>query len=378
MDVNFDKEIDAILRNSRRDGPVLVGDAAATRHLDADEVAAFAENALPEKTRSLYMTHLADCDRCRKILSGVVVTSMEAAPAAAPTSVITIAERDLPWYRKLFVFPNLAYVMGSFVLIFGGFLAFSVIQSSRMGESTMVSQTTESTATQDRPNFQAPLEFSGAANATANVPMPDANSNSNVSGGRLNSAPPGPSGPRAGESNFALDGIEADSRVQPPPATATRPDLKDVTGVADLAAKEKSEDKGAAGATPLQESAKNDAMLKQQNYSNAPNTQTGPMGNNENRYNRQLENNDRRRAAAAKRSGTRDEEETAGQKLVSGKTFERKQGVWYDTAYQGRPTINVRRSSEEFKKLDAGLRSIANSFSGTVVIVWGAKAYRIQ
>src|SRR5688572_16878672 len=295
MDVNFDKEIDAMLRNTRRERAVV----PASRHLDADEVAAFAENAVPEKTRGLYMTHLADCDRCRKILSGAMVTSMEAAPAAAPTSVITIAERDLPWYRKVFVFPNLAYVMGSLVLIFGGFLTFSLIQSSRTGESTIVSQTTESAATEDGPNFQAPPEFSGAANATANVPMPNANSNSNVSDVRLNSVAPGPSGPRAGESNFALDGIEADSRIQPPPATATRPDLKDVTGAADLAAKEKSEDKAAAGAAPVQESAKNDAMLKGQNYSNMP-TQSGPMRNNENLYNRQLENNDRRRAAAAK------------------------------------------------------------------------------
>ena len=32
----------------------------------------------------------------------------------------------------------------------------------------------------------------------------------------------------------------------------------------------------------------------------------------------------------------------------------------------------------EFNKLDAGLKSIANALSGTTVIVWGAKAYRIQ
>ena len=63
---------------------------------------------------------------------------------------------------------------------------------------------------------------------------------------------------------------------------------------------------------------------------------------------------------------------------MSGKTFERKQGVWYDTTYQGRPTINVQRGTAEYNRLDGGLRSIANSLGGTVVIVWGAKAYRIQ
>jgi hypothetical protein len=103
--------------------------------------------------------------------------------------------------------------------------------------------------------------------------------------------------------------------------------------------------------------------------------QSGPMRNSENQYNRQLENLDRR--AAAKRSA-RDEEASSGRRVVSGKTFERKEGVWYDTTYQGRPTINVRRGTDEYNRLDGGLRSIANSLGGTVVVVWGAKAYRIQ
>jgi hypothetical protein len=109
------------------------------------------------------------------------------------------------------------------------------------------------------------------------------------------------------------------------------------------------------------------------------NAQSGPMRANESQYNRQLEKMDARRVAAAKKIATHDEEESAsGKRSVGGKTFERKQGVWYDVAYQGRPTINVRRGSEEFNKLDAGLKSIANSLSGTAVIVWGAKAYRVQ
>jgi hypothetical protein len=45
----------------------------------------------------------------------------------------------------------------------------------------------------------------------------------------------------------------------------------------------------------------------------------------------------------------------------------------------GQKTTNVSRGSDEYKKLDAGLRSIADSFSGeTVIIVWQGKAYRIR
>src|SRR5688572_31060232 len=138
MELDFDKEIDAILRKAHRDGPVLVGDFANTHHLDADEISAFAENAMPENSRALYSAHLADCDRCRKILSNLLVMNAEAAPAAASPSVGTNAvSTGQPWYRQLFLFPNLAYVMGSLVLIFGGFFAFSVIQNSRMGSEPM-------------------------------------------------------------------------------------------------------------------------------------------------------------------------------------------------------------------------------------------------
>ena len=68
----------------------------------------------------------------------------------------------------------------------------------------------------------------------------------------------------------------------------------------------------------------------------------------------------------------------ANKKEVSGKSFEFRQGAWYDTTYRGQETINVRRNSDEYRKLDRGLRGIADSFIGTVVTLWNGKAYRIQ
>ena len=115
-------------------------------------------------------------------------------------------------------------------------------------------------------------------------------------------------------------------------------------------------------------------MLKQQAGNNV---QSGPMSRNDRQYNNQLEKMD---ARAKKRAQAAEEESNAsvGRKVVSGRTFELKDRVWYDTGYQGHPTINVRRGTAEFNRLDAGLRSIANSLSGTIVVVWGSKAYRIQ
>lgn len=386
MEVDFDKEIDTLLRKAQRDAPVLVGDFASSRHLDADEISAFAENAMPEYSRALYTAHLADCDRCRKILSNLLMMNAEAAPAAASPGVITIAERSLPWYRKLFLFPNLAYVMGSLVLVFGGFLAFTIVRSSMTGDSATVSQIAETESTKGGPNFQTEPAFSGDATTAANVA---ANSNSsmsamsNRSSGEL-SGEKGPNGGGGGgrtdTNSFALDGAAADAAAPaaaapPPPMTVTsQPAMpKDARERDDL--KAKTEDKLAEVSTQeADKSSSNLSLMKKDNLPGVP-AQSGPMRNSENQYNRQLENLDRR--AAAKRSA-RDEEESSGRRVVSGKTFERKQGVWYDTTYQGRPTINVRRGSDEYNRLDVGLRSIANSLGGTVVVVWGAKAYRIQ
>lgn len=66
------------------------------------------------------------------------------------------------------------------------------------------------------------------------------------------------------------------------------------------------------------------------------------------------------------------------EKRVGGKNFRNRDGVWYDLAYRGQATTNVRRRTDEYRKLDSGLRSIAESLSGTVVVMWKDKAYKIQ
>jgi len=63
---------------------------------------------------------------------------------------------------------------------------------------------------------------------------------------------------------------------------------------------------------------------------------------------------------------------------VSGKTFKRTNNAWYDSAYKGQPTINITRGTKEYKKLDSGLRGIAENLGGTVIVVWKERAYRIR
>ncbi|HEX6278952.1 MAG TPA: hypothetical protein VFZ49_02950, partial [Pyrinomonadaceae bacterium] len=146
MELEFDKEIDSLLR--RADRGLAVGKNGGDGlgpHLDADEISAFAENLVPERIRPLYMSHLADCDRCRGILSGLIALNAEAEPAEqsiiAPALVPTASSE--PWYRR-FLLSNLAYVMGGLVLIFGGLIAISLLRSSQMEQAATVSQAVES------------------------------------------------------------------------------------------------------------------------------------------------------------------------------------------------------------------------------------------
>ena len=164
MEIEFDKEMDAILRKARG------GEVAASfdSHIDADEIAAFAENVLSDLTRQRYTAHLADCTRCRKILSNVIALNSEAELETASSAVLPeIVEAKTPWYRKLFVFPQLAYTMGALVVLFSGFFGYIVLKNVSSGNSE-VSYSTDKQAQMEKSAPQsAPTAFSNSNAATA-------------------------------------------------------------------------------------------------------------------------------------------------------------------------------------------------------------------
>ena len=108
MELNFDKEIDAILRKARESEFAFLADnpQSAIRnsqlHLDADEISAFAENTLPETAKQFYMAHLADCDACRKKLSSLILLNAESELENVHAEEIIPISSAIPWYRKLF------------------------------------------------------------------------------------------------------------------------------------------------------------------------------------------------------------------------------------------------------------------------------------
>lgn len=388
MELEFDKEMDAILRRTGRG--VLVGDSppAKPKHVDADEIAAFVENALPAKTRMLYMEHFADCDRCRKILASTMLMAGEAVtPAASAVAEHNkeIAIAAVPWYQKLFQTPNLALAMGALVLVFGGFLGFTVLQN-RQAENASVAQVNDG----ERQTGGPSLNETAAANTAANV----APSQTNAANSNAASAIPVPG---------AVSASPAEPSTAKPAVPAERPDLYVSGGVpssaetsgGEVALKEEERQPMAKGAPPPPKPGVVADGLDVGRTEKKADASPKDYSDDRDLARRKQTENSRSRdlpAAPAKsgpaRSGplNTQQNQIATQNIIEmpvtrsagGKTFSNRDGAWYDSAYKNQATMNFRRGTDEYKKLDSGLRNIAETIGGTVVMVWKGKAYRIQ
>ena len=90
----------------------------------------------------------------------------------------------------------------------------------------------------------------------------------------------------------------------------------------------------------------------------------------------------RRERAAEERQKDEARDDDAETRTVAGHRFKRRGSVWTDVLYDSnRSTVNVSRGSEQYRVLvgdEPGLRTIADQLSGTVIVVWKNRAYRIR
>ena len=378
MELEFDKEIDAILRKAR----IAIGAGVAAldaAHLDADTIAAFAENALPDKAKLLYVEHFADCDRCRKLLSHTIRMNTEAVTSdqgAASSFSAPSAETTTPWYQRIFRTPNLALTMGALVLAFSGFLGYLVLQEGT--RNAEVSQVTEPQTTHGGPYYggedgtaNSIASANSATSTTANAPasnaaaaMPASPANA-ASNSLAKETAPGDTATGADNKGFVLDGIMTDStktasdKPQPAPAAEPKPAEERDERKAETEKLKDNADTALAGRRQDMDDARSRDAAPAAKKSGGPLRSSGPVQNQSNQVN----------------SNVFDMTVT---RLVGGKRFENRNGAWYDSAYRGQGTTNVRRGTDAYKKLDGGLRNIADTLGGTVVVVWKEKAYRIQ
>jgi hypothetical protein len=380
MELEFDKEIDAILRKAGKGATAFAG-APAGMHLDPDELAAFAENALPGPSRANYVAHLADCDACRTTLSGLIMVNQEAASAAAfAPNAASALTATVPWYRRLFAMPNLAYTMGALVLVFSGLIGFLVFQSQLAGRKAEVSMAANSqpetkALSADEP---APQPFdSAAANTSANSNATTSSIESVARSGVEVGSTNAPTTTAAEERPAAKTdvivtateptptGYTAGAPIQPPPKDAPA-----VTTERDEKVEAKKQKENVVVTDELARNRADDAQRASRELSpsakSADKLLAGP---------RQMNNQTQSQANNVQMDGAN---VASSLRKIGGKTFEFRDGVWYDTTYTGQSKKEYKRGTEKYLKLDPSLRSIADSVGGTVVIIWEGKAYKIR
>lgn len=367
MGSEFDKVIDALMRSSPLNGGT--ADRVSGDHLDADEIAAFAENLVPATARQNYILHFSDCGRCRSILSDVIALNADAVNASAPATsaapaAVSAVNTVTPWYKRLFSMPNLAYGMGGLILVFSGLIGYTVINN--MSEnSSMVSQTSE----RSMPAYQtantnaaSTASASNAANAASNSSLEEqlmsANAAANAPARREYGFEPTQTPDAATYTQRLKENSDraaaSNTMPPPPPAPPVTAPMIEAMPMKDGEAKSANELEQADTATQQAPSA---------------NRQLPMLGRNNPAAKRKSEEAPRV-LSAAPGGGTK--------RSVGGKSFEQRNGVWYDSAYDGRSTTNVRRGTQEYRNLDSGLRSIADNIRGSLVVVWKEKAYRID
>jgi hypothetical protein len=370
MEFEFDKEIDAILRKARH-GEVVT---SAGSHLDADEISAFAENAVSNAARQRFTSHLADCTRCRKILSNVIVFNSEAETEAASSAVpVETAETKTPWFRKLFVFPQLAYAMGGLVLLFSGFFGYLILRNLPGAGSSEVSYSTNKAAITEKPAPQAASNSNAATNSS--VPATNSSVQTNTTSTANSASLPSSNTmtaatPAADKKAIAPELNSPAESVRPAIVPQSTPPLQDaVTGNAQSEELAKTSPAAPTAGAAAQNRAKEERQKNETKDAARPDdTETVTA-----------ERDDSKLKSMSMPKAAKKPTPNAGEtRSVGGKTFNNVGGIWFDSALGRQKQKTVRRGTSEYQKLDAGLRSIADSLGGTVVILWNGKAYRIQ
>ena len=378
----FDKEIDVLLRQVAQGETAFENSKfkiqnSKSLHLDADEISLFAENALPKKLHENAVAHFADCDRCRKILSDLISQNPAGEVVSAKQAEVFVSV--IPWYRKLFAFPNLAYTLGVLVLVFSGLVAFTVLQSVDNSKNSEVSQVSERPLggqgmSSDGDSVTVEKQSSGAmmSNSMSNASSMSNSAAASSSNSMMSNASP-KSATRTSNTSSASNtsvanksGVSANESLKDEPRSDDEIIQRAVTElplngrmVKNLPERKQEQDKKADN---------NDAATTDAAKSPAPQTKPEQLAVTGNRMT----------ADAPSAKARKESRENAQTTNAGGKTFQRQNNIWIDSAYKGQPTTDITRGTKEYKKLDSGLRGIAENLGGAVIIVWKDKAYRIQ
>lgn len=366
-------EMDLLLRRLGRRADAGVPEAD---HLDADELSAYAENALPVAARARYTAHLVECSRCRELV--VQLSSAVGVVAATDTANVSRPSAWRTFLASLFTPMVLRYAAPALVLIVVAVIGFMVQRSNQ--QAKFVTQVTN--------NDQRPT---AVPEATPTSTFYDS----------LNKAEASPEGL-----------VDRQTKNQQPVQAAPPPNAAPVVSSVEAeASKDKAEQlkpeqqtaaaneapppaKTEPSATPEESQKPADAEwrkkeMREQPTTATPTAQRGVRADEE--KDRKTQGFTRPPKAADRVSGIasagsvadlKRDELSANTRSVAGRRFQKKGGVWIDTAYDSsKDAVTLTRGSEQYRALVAdepAIKTIADELDGEIIVVWKGHTYRIR
>ena len=388
-------EMDLLLRNlgrtPRADFDV---DGQDDEHLDADELNAYAEKALPSGAQARYTKHIADCARCRKIAAqlgvaaGVITEKTINAPLLAPTGFKAFLASFLSPMVLRYSVPALALVLVAAV----GLVVFQR-SDQRFAYKSGAQSTAEPAVAQNKTqqatsNDRQSVNHLDAVNASTPITKADdkkpeipkeqkteADDSRQVKDAKNDQPITATDSVAAAAPGSAASGNAAEPPPAPKRAVAQEPQAgrsapvvvepSETVSVAKSNEKEKQGEKekkssqptALAGAISGPNKVKSEVTRTRGRGDSAPRDEESPK---------------------LRESDDKDASET---RSAGGRRFRKDGSVWVDVAYNGEATTNLSRGSEQYRALVAdepGIKTIADQLDGDVIIVWKGRAYKIK
>jgi len=380
------------------------GRAHKSSHLDADEMSAFAEGVLPPAARAQYVSHLADCDQCRKQVSSLAIAA-GAVTRVEQTAADKIERRKL-WQilAAFFAVPVLRYAaFGAMLLIVAG-VAFIALRP-RTGPRELVADSKQQepvTAVKPPADRNGSLNPEVATTRSASASQSPATSDQNPKRDEARDAE-STAPPLQPMKETALPADKPEKKAEestvaqkpgyaPAPPGETQGLARPQSGTGGVVTMSDSR-KEAANKVPAadrerdmaKDSGRSDdasrttsqpaiAMRRVQDEK-----QKGPSRNMDNvQANAQSANEVRAEPPKTSR-GVTSTEDSPQTRSVGGHKFRRQGNSWIDQKFKSSMTLrSISRGSDEFAALDSGVRSIAQQIGGEVIVVSKGKAYLIK
>ena len=369
-------QMDLLLRRLGRRDDATVPDAD---HLDADELNAYTENALPAAARARYTAHLAECSRCRELVvqlsaSAGVVVAAESAKVAEPSG----------WKKflaNLFTPMVLRYAAPALGLLIVAGIGFMILRRDQRSQYV-----TQVTNTEQRPT--APVAEQPAARvsneAQKPAPSPD-NLRDKQSRGLQTEAP-------ASVPNTPPTVSSVDTEVSKDTAAATQPKPEPSS-----ANEPPPPPKAAATPTPEESPRAAEQEMHKKEYREQP--AAAPAANKALMTEAKREDKDNFARTRKSKGEPADEvsaqgagsvgnlqrggsDLSANTRSVAGRRFRKQGGIWIDTAYDSsKDTVSLTRDSEQYRALVAdepAIKTIADTLDGEIIVVWKGHTYRIR